>query len=239
MLSLPQFFGILLFAFKLPSIAIYCIYGLLAFETTVVVIGAFRYRHLDVPLRWLYVFIVLWLMTSLYSAFLSSHGVRNLWVSHLSRLASGIIFAVVYYRWRTGFRGGMPVLFGLLLFVGVWIYETVVFNAFYYYGNISASAENIYEIAICLIVLIQVFTDERVTHWNHDPRFWTSSAFILYNSGTFFLFALFQKIVQIPPEKTYWLLVINWSLTLVFFLMTLRAFWCAPAPSGLIESGEA
>ncbi|MFZ1977659.1 MAG: hypothetical protein WAV76_06850 [Bacteroidota bacterium] len=208
------------------------LYGMLFLESVVSVIGIFRFRKVDAPIRWLIVSMVYCTLSSIAEAILALHGIQNLWLEHISDVIDMSFFLIIFYKWQTGRYNARFIRVAYILFFIVWVIDGIFFDAFHKGANFAATLEGVLEITFTVNLLANGLLDERNRIWKNDPRFWVASGYLLSAAGTFLLYSLFRTIVQLPLETFRVLWQINWFFSCVAFLFFARALFCKPEKIG-------
>jgi hypothetical protein len=202
-------------------------YAVTVIQGIVVLVGGFRYRSLPHPLRllaWLLLFIFMW---SIIEWIFASHGINNLWMSHISTVVEFVTVTLIFSSWLK-FRYSHQMLFALLIgFVILWVISKFTFEPFTRLDGLTAVLSKILQITLSVLLLIKLVkeSDSEVV-WTQDPRLWVAIGIILYSAGSLFLFALFNKMLQISPVYLMMTWSLNWIFLIISNLLFARAFLC-------------
>jgi hypothetical protein len=190
-------------------------------------VGGFRYRSLPQPLRlleWLLLFIFMW---GFIEWIFASHGINNLWMSHVSTVVEFVTVTLIFSSWLK-FRYSHQMLFVLLIgFAILWIVSKFTFEPFARFDGLTAALSKILQITLSVLLLIKLVkeSDSEVV-WTQDPRLWVAIGIILYSAGSLFIFALFNKMLQVSPDRLIQVWSLNWTLIILSNLLYAWSFLC-------------
>jgi hypothetical protein len=198
---------------------------MLFIESGVAVWVLYRWKHSTVQQRLVSLLLVATLVSGIAELWMGLYGIRNLWVGHISTLIEYILILSTYHLWKPKMIDKRIIKIGIIAFIALWTVSKFTFEPFYRDDTYTSAIAKTIEIITSASVLFDVLGDSNVVV-KTDARVWISSGIIIYASGTLFLFALFNMIVNTSPEliKTLW--PINWILSIVFTLLLARGIWC-------------
>jgi hypothetical protein len=202
-------------------------YVAIVIQGIVVLVGGFRYRSLPHPLRlleWLLLFIFMW---GFIEWIFASHGINNLWMSHVSTVVEFVTVTLIFSSWLK-FRYSHQMLFVLLIgFAILWIVSKFTFEPFARFDGLTAALSKILQITLSVLLLIKLVkeSDSEVV-WTQDPRLWVAIGIILYSAGSLFIFALFNKMLQVSPDRLIQVWSLNWTLIILSNLLYAWSFLC-------------
>jgi hypothetical protein len=162
---------------------------------------------------------------SVVAIILADRSINNLWIWHIETIV-GIVAIVMIYSFWIKQRLGRLVLYGCLIgFIAIWIISKIFFEPFSQMDGLTGSISNMIQIAFSSFILVEVIKDNDID-WTNDSRFWVTTGTIIYCAGNLFIFALFNKMLQISPERLINVLDWNLVLTTVMYLTYIRSFLC-------------
>ncbi len=155
--------------------------------------------------------------------------IRNLWVSQIFTLIEYVLILSTCYLWKSKKADKRILMIGMIVFIVLWIVSKFTFEPLYRDDTYTSAVSKIIQIIVAALVLFDVLQDTDV-ELKTDARLWVSSGVIIYSSGTLFLFALFNMMLETSSELIRTLWPINWILSIVFTLLLARGVWCRATP---------
>jgi hypothetical protein len=124
---------------------------------------------------------------------------------------------------RTNARSALLVCLGM--FIIVWVLSKFFFEPFTHIDGWTATLSKILQIVFSIILLVDVVKGSDIV-WTNDPRIWAATGIIIYSAGSLFMFALFNKMLQVSPDRLKLAWSLNWVLMIISNLLFARAFLC-------------
>jgi hypothetical protein len=188
-------------------------------------VGGFRYRSLPQPLRLLEYLLVFAFIMTIIEWILASQSINTLWAAHISTIVEFVIVLIIFSFWMRHDLSRL-VLFGCLIgFIIFWIISKLLFEPFSQFDGWTAAVSKIIQITFSSILFVEVIKDSDID-WTKDPRFWVAAGIIIYSAGSLFLFALFNKMLLISPDRLKFVWSLNWIFSIISNLLFARAFLC-------------
>ena len=188
-------------------------------------VGGFRYRSLPQPLRLLEYLLVFAFIMTIIEWILASQSINTLWAAHISTIVEFVIVLIIFSFWMRHDLSRL-VSFGCLIgFIIFWIISKLLFEPFSQFDGWTAAVSKIIQITFSSIMLVEVIKDSDLD-WSKDPRFWVAAGIIIYSAGSLFLFALFNKMLLISPDRLKFVWSLNWIFSIISNLLFARAFLC-------------
>ena len=194
-------------------------------EIVTALVGGLRYRTLQRPLRileWLIIFTIL--EVGLQWA-LSYFGIHNLWTSHFFTLIEMVFVVLLFSSWMKNRRNRMMLSLCLFMFIIFWIVSKFTFEPLSLVDGWTAAISKILQITFSTFLLVEVVKESDM-NWTDDPRLWIIAGIIIYSAGSIFIFALFNKMLQISPDRLKIIWFLNWTLIIISNLLYTRGFLC-------------
>jgi hypothetical protein len=201
------------------------VYVVILVQSSVVLLGGFRYRSLPHSLRILEWFLVVTLGVVVMGVVLSLFHVHNLWLSHLYTLIELMFIVLLYSSWIKQKQTRSVLLVSLLVFFVFWIVSKFTFEPFSIDDGWTATFSKVLQIIFSALLLVEVVRENEIV-WMNDMRLWVVTGIVVYASGTLFLFAFFNRMLQISPDRLKIIWSLNWILTIITNLLFARAFLC-------------
>ena len=188
-------------------------------------VGGFRYRSLPQPLRLLEYLLVFAFIMTIIEWILASQSINTLWAAHISTIVEFVIVLIIFSFWMRHDLSRL-VSFGCLIgFIIFWIISKLLFEPFSQFDGWTAAVSKIIQITFSSILFVEVIKDSDLD-WSKDPRFWVAAGIIIYSAGSLFLFALFNKMLLISPDRLKFVWSLNWIFSIISNLLFARAFLC-------------
>jgi hypothetical protein len=194
-------------------------------EIGTAVVGGSRYRNLPRPLKILEWLILISIVEVAVQFIVASFHYHNLWTSHFYTLIEIIFMILMYSVWMKRHQRQVMLLWGLSLFVICWIVSKFTFEPLSLLDGWTSAISMILQITFSIFLLVDVVKESDVP-WTDDPRLWVAAAIIIYSSGNLFIFALFNRMLQISPDRLRVVMSMNWILIIVSYLLYARGFLC-------------
>jgi len=188
-------------------------------------VGGFRYRNLPRPLKILEWLIIVGLVEVGVQWIQASHHINNLWTGHLFTLFEFIFVVLMYSAWMKGRRNQLMLLVCLSAFILFWIVSKFTFEQFSRLDGWTAAVSKILQITLSIFILVDIIKESDLV-WTKDSRFWVVAGIIIYAAGSIFIFALFNKMLEISVDRLKMVWHINWSLMIISYLFYARSFLC-------------
>lgn len=200
-------------------------YIVLAVEFGTLLVGGFRYRNLPRPLRvleWLVVFTV---GEAIIERVLGYLHINNLWVFHVSTLVEYVLLSLLFFSWISHRRSRLVLTVCLVMFIIVWSISKFLFEPFSNIDGWTSALSKILQMVFSIVLLVDVVKESDII-WTNDPRIWVASGIIIYSAGSLFMFALFNEMLQISPDRLKLIWTLNWVLMIISNLLYARGFLC-------------
>ena len=188
----------------------------------------FRWKYSTVQQRLISLLLVASAVAEVIELCMTLYHIRNLWVSQIFTLIEYILILSVCYLWKPKKTDKRILIIFIIAFTILWIVSKFTFEPFYLGDTYTSSVSKIIQIIVAASVLFDVLQDTDI-QLKTDARLWISAGVIIYASGTLFLFALFNMMLDTSPDLIRTLWPINWILIIVFTLLLARGVWCRAA----------
>jgi hypothetical protein len=194
-------------------------------EVVTVIVGGFRYRILPRPLRILVWLIVFNVGETAIEWTLASFSIHNLWISHINTLVEFFFMVLLFSSWVKQKRIRLVLLVCFMTFIVLWITSKFSFEPFTHIDGWTATLSKILQVVFSIVLLLDVVKEVEII-WTNDPRFWVAAGIIIYSAGSLFMFALFNKMLMVSPDRLRFVWSLNWILMIVSNLLYVRGFLC-------------
>ncbi|RPI05282.1 MAG: hypothetical protein EHM64_07090 [Ignavibacteriae bacterium] len=156
---------------------------------------------------------------------LAFHNIRNLWVLHYSTIIELSFIVVIYSYWIRQKPYQLILRLCLAGFFILWIISKFTFEPLSLSDGGTATISKILQIFFSAYLFVIVIKDSEII-WTNDPRFWIAASIIINAAGNLFLSALFNKMLQISPERLIQVYSLTWVLGIFVSSLMIRGFLC-------------
>ncbi|MGD1046072.1 MAG: hypothetical protein ABR936_12255 [Bacteroidota bacterium] len=214
---------------KMPALY----YATFVVESGVCTFGICRFKKLSKALQVLVGLILVWLIAEIIEYLTNQRNINNVWIAHINNVIEMVFFIMIYYFWRTSEHNGKILLSSLIIFITIWIVGKFTFEPFSGADETTWALSRLIQICVGVNFLLALLKKEMMIPILKNPKLITTSAFIIYSTGTFFLFSLFTPLLNVSIELTRRFYYINWILIIITQLLYARAIWCSGTTSDL------
>ena len=187
--------------------------------------GGFRYRSLPRSLRFLEWLIILTFGETVIEWVIASYNIQNLWMSHINTLVEFVLIMLMYFFWMKRNLNRLMLNICLVMFVVCWIVSKFTFEPLSSLDGWTAPLSKVLQIVFSALLLLDVVKESDIT-WINDPRIWVASGVIIYSAGSLFIFALFNTMLQISPDRLKLVWSLNWILIIASNVLSTWGFLC-------------
>ena len=189
------------------------------------VVGMWRYRNLDSPMKLFAFFCVIGVLNVLLEIALSRMNMNNHFLSDAYWLIAVPFLGLVYYRSVTS--STVRILLGIctVTFVSVWLVQESFFAEPGKLNSILAMITAIF-LVMMSIATMNALVKSTVSHLTGEPMFWVLTGTMVYYAGSFAVMGLGSNLLDVSASlfKAAW--YVNWVLIVVSMLMYAKGFLC-------------
>jgi hypothetical protein len=131
----------------------------------------------------------------------------------------------MFSAWMKKRQNQVMLVVCLSAFILFWIISKFTFEPFSRLDGWTASVSKILQITFSIFILVDIIKESDLV-WTRDSRFWVGAGIIIYSAGSIFIFALFNKMLEISADRLRMVWHINWSLMIISYLFYARSFLC-------------
>jgi hypothetical protein len=185
----------------------------------------FLWKRSTWPQRCAIIYLVEMALSGLVEFIMSSKGIHNIWVIHLSTILEFIILMLMFYLWEKNILKKRILLLTGCVFIAFWLIAKVTFESIEYMDvYTSIIAQTIY--IVCAVSLLFDVLKDAHTSVQNDARAWISAGLLIYSAGTLIVVSLFNVLSTSMPELLNAVWHINWILIILVTLFFARGIWC-------------
>ncbi len=160
------------------------------------------------------------IILQVFATYLNLNGQNNLFIFHIYTPLEFFVFT--YILKSVVKSSSIKILLNLLLisFTLFCIYDMIVFETLSKFNSVPRGIEGILAIIFCIYFFFQLFISEESFQLKSYPPFWLFSGWLIYFSGTFFLFIYAN---HTGSNLTY--PIIHSALNLILNLAYINVLW--------------
>ncbi len=145
---------------------------------------------------------------------------NTLWIGNLFTIIEGLfLFYYFLIISREKFNRNITLLFSSI-FLATWLIQNIVLGKFLRLDNLSVGVESLLLIILAILFFFQIVrkSDDLLIYTR--PNFWIVTAFLIYASGTFFLYISWNALSQMKSANAIYTLINAIFLILKNVLLT-------------------
>jgi hypothetical protein len=184
-----------------------------------IVIGIVHLKKFPFYLKVIVAFTLASGITSGACIFLAKRGINNMPVFHAFTIAGFILCSIFYKQVLTSTKvekAIFPVLFLFLVFATT---STILWQGLSVFNSYTLTFETIVTIVYCLMLFYKLLGADSSSLKENGPLIWINTGFLLYFSGSLFLF-LFPQFLTAPQ----WVYEIGWIIHAILVLLMYTFF---------------
>ena len=183
------------------------------------VVGFIRIKYLRKETKFLLTFFVILFVRDFASNLYASSSINNLYLYNLSAIIEIITLTTVFFYVLQGFYRRIAVLlFGtLFFFVDIFFWKS---NDF---ASTIITLARLVGIPFVLFYFHELLLYMNVKYILKHPMFWISNGIIIQSTGTFFIYAVLSKEMDLVLFDTYWLII--QTIHIIFCVLSAVGFW--------------
>lgn len=187
------------------------------------ILGAFCFIKLKLPLKLLFAFIVI---TTIFEVIVTAYnysGMNNLFLFHIYAYVEFLsITAILYLLYDTSILKRI-LLFAVVIFLLSSMISLYYFESLSKFNSIQKILESTIIVILLLIYFYQLVTDRKLAFLEFHPYFILASSFLIYFLGTALIFFFINRFVVLGNNNDFWKIhstlniILNLSLTIVLW----------------------
>ncbi len=146
--------------------------------------------------------IIISFLIDIYSTFLKAKNFNTLWLANIYTISESII--LIYFFWQIFQTKISKKIVSISVFVilSTWISQNIFLGKFNQLDNLSIGIESIILIILSLYYYFQVVRTSDDLMIYSRPNFWLVTAFLIYASGTFFLYISWNSLQKESKKES-------------------------------------
>ncbi|MFT6923759.1 MAG: hypothetical protein ACJA1C_002779 [Crocinitomicaceae bacterium] len=188
------------------------------------IVGFVHFQKLSLNMKILYILIVITFVMEAAALILRLQGIRNLFIFHSYVYVEITVVMMIYYRLFDTFRWKLVAVILYVVFIVFSILNVEYVEGLDVFNSNQRYVEGLIIILLCVTYFVQLMRRAEHRHLHSLPSFWLNSGFLIYFSGTLFLFMLGRDLIQ-RDIGIFWEIhaLLNILLNTVYVIALLKA----------------
>lgn len=188
------------------------------------IIGLIHFRKLSGIMKILYVLVVVTFVMEAAASIIRLQGIHNLFVFHSYVYVEFSAITIIYFRLFDTFRWKLITVILYVFFIVFSILNIGYIEGIEVFNSNQRYVEGLMVILLCVTYFVQLMRRAEHRYLQSLPSFWLNSGFLIYFSGTLFLFMLGRELIE-KDIGIFWEIhaVLNIGLNTVFVIALLKA----------------
>ncbi|MFW6371758.1 MAG: hypothetical protein ACOC10_11210 [Bacteroidota bacterium] len=194
-----------------------------------VIVGAVFYRKLNISHRYLYFFILIGFFTELITKYLRyfTEVKNNMPVGHMYISLSFIFIAIFYLHELKGYLNQKVIAFIIILFGLFSILNILFLQSYYDYPSVAGATSALILVLFSILLFSKIMNEGKIKHLSQSSLIWINTAVLIYYSGNFFFYILFNLILNHSIEFINKTLNFFKILYVIFYFLLAMGLWKA------------
>lgn len=188
-------------------------------------ISIYKFKTLPIVFRYLISYMVLSGISNLLSKYLSNHSINTMPLAHIYTVLEFGIICLFYKKLLENTRIHNYISNIFFLFLILCVVNALFFQDIHSYNTYTRPLETIIVIWFAITYLVQIIEDFDKQIKDKVELNYINSAFLLYFSGSFVLFTIFNIFVKNSNAVSFALLDVHATLLLLMYALFTVALW--------------
>lgn len=190
-------------------------------------IGLINFKFLKKELRPIFILLIVIVIIEISNRFLSNKEINTYPLTRIYSLLEFLCLSFFYKRFFSTHFNTAFFYFIALAFFSIALLDAFVINSIYTSDNLASATEGIVVIIYAVSAFYLIMKKMIYSNILSEPFFWINSAYLIYFSGTLFLFLFLNYIFKSKPQYFVQIYFINSVLNLVNYTLITIGFWKA------------
>ncbi len=164
--------------------------------------GTFYFRRLNLSHKYLYGFVITGVCTEITSRILKMvlEIKNNMPLGHVYISVSFIFIALFYLHELKGFIKKKIIIWTIVIFELFSILNVIFFQSYYSYPSITGAASALFLVVFAILLFTRIMIEGKIKKLSQSSLIWINSAVLIYYSGNFFFYILYNYILSYSQE---------------------------------------
>lgn len=191
--------------------------------------GTYYYKRLQISHKFLYAFVCSGVLTEITSRFIKKvlEVKNNMPLGHIYITISFILISLFYLYELKGFIKEKFIIGIIITFTMFSVINVSFIQSYYSYPSITGAISALFLVLFAIMLFTRIMTEAKIKMLSKSSLTWINSAVLIYYSGNFFFYILFNILLNYSEEFTYKTLNFFSVLYLIFYLLIAKGFWHA------------
>ncbi len=193
------------------------------------VVGLIRYNRLTRSHRYLFWFVVVGTLTELTNKTIKKMFVieNNMPLGHIYISLSFIFLALFFLHELKGFINKKIMIAIIVLYELFCLHNVIFFQSHLAYPSIPGAISSLLLITFAILLFANIMREGKIKVLTESSLIWINSAVLLYYSGNFFFYTLYNFILNYSREFLFRTLNFFLILNLIFYILLAIGLWKA------------
>jgi len=191
----------------------------------VTVLGIFTYRKFSKELLPIFYFVAYGAINELFTDFYKAYVDRvTMPIGHIYLSISIVILVIFYLKVLDGYVRKRYVLLLGSLYVLYAIINPLFIQKLIEFPNILGAGGALLVVVLSILLFAKIMTEAEITNLRSEPIVWINAAFLMYYTGNFFYYILFNISVDHNISFALHTTILYYFLNIILYLMLAYSF---------------
>lgn len=183
------------------------------------IIGSIYYRKLNISHKFIYWFVVVGILTEITSKSLRALQImkNNMPLGHVYIVISFFFIAFFYWHELKGFIS-RKIITGIMIFYALFsVFNILFFQSYLAYPSIPGAVSALFLVSFSILLYANIMKEGKIQILSQSSIIWINSAILIYYSGNFFFYILFN--ILLSHSRDFLIKTLNFFalITLIFY----------------------
>lgn len=194
-----------------------------------VIVGTVFFRKLKVSHRYLFYFLLTGFIAEIITLYLRyfTEIKNNMPVGHTYISISFIFIAIFYLYELKGHIRARIIIWCIILFEAFSILNLLFFQSYYDYPSTTGAISALILVTFSVLLFSNIMVTGKIKHLSQSSLIWINTAVLIYYSGNFFFYILFNLILDYTLSFIHTVVNFFKIIYVIFYTLLAVGFWKA------------
>jgi len=189
------------------------------------ILGLIKYKQLDKSLKIVFYFVLFGTATEVFTKIYSTFFFKNTMpIGHVYITLSFLIMGLFYFNELKAYVN-KKIIVGLIFLFEIFSVINVIFiQSIFDFANITGAIGAMILFLFSIVLFSKVMTEAKIEKLSKEPILWINTAVLIYYSGNFFYYVLFNYSLTISMEFATTTVKFAMGLNILFYLFVAVGF---------------